>query len=280
VLQCGADFQGRGHRAEPSRASRVAEITHDALFGGALSIRQPARTTGYRVNVDAILLAGFAARVLEGGEPRERGEGRGRRRVYARHAVDLGSGVGAVSLTLLHLGAAARVTMIEIDAALARLATINAEENGWADRVEVLHADARHAAKELSGEADLVVCNPPYVTPGRGRAPLERVRSAKYGDVVTFVDAARRIAGRRARACFVYPAIEATTLLTALRDHGLEPKRLRAVHGRATDKARVVLVECAPGKPGGLVIEPPFVETEARGARSPALAALLSMPRS
>jgi tRNA1Val (adenine37-N6)-methyltransferase len=106
------------------------------------------------------------------------------------------------------------------------------------------------------------------------------VRSAKYGELTAFVEAARRIAGRRARACFVYPAIEATTLLGTLRAHGLEPKRLRAVHGRAGDKARVVLVESVAGKPGGLAIEPPFVETDERGARSVDLDALLKTKRS
>ncbi|MCW5837535.1 MAG: hypothetical protein KIS78_34400, partial [Labilithrix sp.] len=152
-------------------------------------------------------------------------------------------------------------------------------ENAWTEQTEVIVGDVRHAAARLRAGADLVACNPPYVTPGRGRAPAERVRSAKYGDLATFVEAARKVAGRRARACFVYPAIEATTLLATLRAHGLEPKRLRAVHGRANDKARVVLVESVPGKPGGLVIEPPFVETDARGARSPELAALLTTPR-
>ncbi|OJY31193.1 MAG: hypothetical protein BGO98_45820 [Myxococcales bacterium 68-20] len=252
--------------------SVLADVSHDWLFAGTLSLRQPARRTGYRVNVDAILLAAFAARVLPGGELRAARGGR------ARHAVDLGSGVGAVGLTLLHLEAATRVTMVEVDDVLARLASENAAENAWADRTEVVHSDVRRAASSLGG-ADLVVCNPPYVTPGRGRAPAERVRAAKYGDLATFVDAARRITGRRARACFVYPAIEAMTLLTMLRDHGLEPKRLRAVHGRASDKARVVLVESVPGKPGGLAVEPPFVETDGRGGRSAELAALLTMPR-
>lgn len=249
----------------------AGSLTKDALFAGALSIRQPARRAGYRVNVDALLLAAFAARRL--------GAERSARAGRARHAVDLGSGVGAVGLTLLHLGAVARVAMIEIDAELARLARLNAEENGWADRVEILHASAARAAEALLGTADLVVCNPPYVPPGRGRAPLERVRSAKYGELGTFVEAARRIAGRRARACFVYPAIETTSLLGALRREGLEPKRLRAVHGRTGDDARVVLVEAVPGKPGGLAIEPPFIETDGRGARSAALSALLGSRR-
>lgn len=233
------------------------ETTHDALFSGALSLRQPARKRGYRVNVDALLLAGFVAK-------------------KARHAVDLGSGVGGVGLSLLHLGLATRLTMVELDAGLAALATTNAADNGWAERVDVLEGDVRTVKV---ADADLVVCNPPYVPPGRGRAPAAPVRGAKYGALDVFVDAARRAAGRRARIAFVYPAIEATTLLVALRARGIEPKRLRAVHGRPQDAARVVLVEGALGKPGGLSVEPPLFETTATGARSDEVAALLARPR-
>ncbi len=256
--------------AEELTLTTSAAETRDSLFGGALSIRQPARRAGYRVNVDAILLAGFAARGVSGGVP-----ALGKR---ARHAVDLGSGVGAVALSLLHFGAAARATLIEIEPALAKLAVANAEDNDWTDRIEVVRAHVGDAAKGLADKADLVVCNPPYVPPGRGRAPLERVRSAKYGELGIFVDAARTIAGHRARVCFVYPAIETTTLLATLRARGLEPKRLRAVHARAADRARVVLVESVAGKAGGLVIEPPLVEMEGR-SRSAAISALLTTPR-
>lgn len=250
--------------------AEVAFTTQDALFEGAVSLKQPSKQQGYRVNVDALLLAGFAARMLllESTAAKRR----------ARHAVDLGAGVGAVALSLLHLDGAAKATLIEIDAPLAELALANAADNEWSDRIEVLNASVADKAKmkPLAGVADLVLCNPPYVTPGRGRAPSDRVRGAKYGDLDMFIDAARRVAGQRARVCFVYPAIESTTLLTKLRNAGLEPKRLRAVHGKASDPARVVLVECAASaKPGGLTIEPAFIEFEGR-TKSKALAALLS----
>lgn len=218
--------------------------TKDTLFGGRLVLHQPAKKAGYRVNGDALVLAEFAA-----GGPRRR----------VRRAVDLGSGVGAVGLSLLHLEAAEEVTFVEVDGALAALCAQNVEENGWTHRAEVVHEDVTRYA----GAADLVVCNPPYVAPGRGRAPSPAVARARRGPLTVFLDAARRVAGRRARVCFVYPAIEATTLVSELRTRGLEPKRLRCVHGKARDPARVVLVECAAGRPGGLVVEPPLVEKPA-----------------
>jgi tRNA1Val (adenine37-N6)-methyltransferase len=232
----------------------VAEVkgtTHDTLFGGRVALAQPARGGGYRVNVDAVLLGAFAAGAL--------GETRRMRRAHA--AFDLGAGVGAVGLSLLHLDAAEHVTMIEIDPALAKLAEANARSNHWTERIDVLGADVGDIDSVPAGVADLVVCNPPYVEPGRGRTPSPSRARARSGPLSSFLDAARRLAGRRARVCLIYPAIEATTLLTELRARGLEPKRLRPVHGRAHDNARVVLVECAAGRPGGLALEPPLVET-------------------
>jgi tRNA1Val (adenine37-N6)-methyltransferase len=213
------------------------------LFDGKLTLRQPARGEGYRVNVDALHLASFA----------------GAR--HARHAVDLGAGVGAVALALLFKRAVDHVRLVEIDPREADLARQNLADNGWTDRGEVVCADVMRAAHEYSGEADLVVSNPPYIEPGRGRAPLHASRArARSGKLAAFTGAARHFLGRRGRVCFVYPAPELGTLFSLLRAAGLEPKRMRAVHAAANRPARVVLVEAQPGKPGGLVIEAPLVE--------------------
>lgn len=221
--------------------AEVTATTRDTLHGGRLVLHQPARKTGYRVNVDALLLADFAR------------EARGHR---VRRAIDLGSGVGAVGLSLLLAEAVEHVTFVEVDEMLASLCQENIEENGWVHRAEVARGDA----SEFRGTGDLVVCNPPYVAPGRGRAPAAPLARARSGSLGLFLDAARRIAGRRARVCLVYPAIETTTLLAELRSRGLEPKRLRFVYGRSREPARVVLVDCAAGRPGGLVVDPPLVE--------------------
>jgi tRNA1Val (adenine37-N6)-methyltransferase len=215
--------------------------SHDALFGGRVVLHQPARGEGYRVNVDALLLAAFAAA--------------GRR---ARLAVDLGAGAGAVGLALLHADAAARLVLVEIDPRASDAAQRNLEANRWAERGEVKCIDV--AALEPLG-ADLVVANPPYVEPGRGRPPKgpEKAR-ARSGALARFTQAARKTLGRGGRACFVYPARELLAVLSSLRETGLEPKRLRAVHSHERAPARVVLVEAQAAKPGGLVVEAPLIE--------------------
>jgi len=239
------------------------EATQDALFGGSLVLFQPLRGAGYRTNVDALLLAWFAATPAPvAAEP-------GVRQLRplqppATTAFDLGAGVGAVGLALLRFGAARRVVLVEIDEQPAAMARRNLDANGWTDRGEVVRGDVRDVARSRRGEASLVVCNPPYTSPGRGQVrPAEAL--ARCGDLGRFVHAARQVAGKRARVCFVYRAQELGALLATLADEGLHAKRMRFVHGTPEAPARVVLVEAQAGRPGGLSVLPPLVERDAHG---------------
>jgi tRNA1(Val) A37 N6-methylase TrmN6 len=246
---------------EAASSPALGFTSADTLFGGNVVLHQPAKGAGYRANVDALLLASFAAGGARSGR--------------ARVAFDLGAGAGAVALALLHLDAVERVVMIELDADAAELARRNLDANSWRAVGEVLRADVREAAWQRKGEADLVVCNPPYVQTGHGRAPRVPARArARTGDLGAFVEAARMLCGRRARACFVYPANEMATLVAALRGAGLEPKRLRAVHPTEAARARIVLVEAQPGKAGGLSVMAPLVERHA-GEYTAEVAAIL-----
>src|SRR5437764_1285321 len=123
-------------------------FTDDAVLGGRLILRQPAR--GHRFGHDAILLA--AATPAAAGEV----------------AVDLGAGVGAAGLALARRVAGLTVHLVEIDAELATLARHNAERNGFAGGAAA-HAldvagpfEAFAAAGLAAGCADRVLMNPPF----------------------------------------------------------------------------------------------------------------------
>jgi len=232
--------------------------TTDTLYEGAVRIRQPAR--GYRVNVDALLLAAFAAH--------------GRR---AELAVDLGAGVGSVALGLHHLGAASRFALVEREAWLLALA----DENARAAQLPssgFCHDLALGLPEELRQAADLVVSNPPFFDPSQARVAshAERAR-ARFGDLPPFVNAAgAALRSARSRAAFVYPARDLSHFLACAERAKLIPKRLRLVHADATSPARVALIELRRAKPGGLVILPPLFEWAEKGVRTPELARVLT----
>lgn len=143
-------------------AEAATATTEDAVLGGRLTLRQPRR--GHRVGHDAILLA--AATDAQAGE----------------HVVDLGSGVGAAGLALARRIAGVAVTLVEIDADLAKLAAENAELNRLSDRVKVASLDVAGTATDFAaaglapGSAARVLMNPPFndvtrqnVSPDAGR---------------------------------------------------------------------------------------------------------------
>jgi tRNA1(Val) A37 N6-methylase TrmN6 len=233
------------------------DVTTDALFDGALSLRQPRR--GYRVNVDALLLAAFAA------------NGRG-----AGLALDLGAGVGAVGLALGFRGVAKRVVLLEREPELVALARVNLAENAVSGSAERCDLERDGLPHELAQQADLVVFNPPFFPASTG-TPSARARTARSGALEPFVAAAERaLAGPRTRAAFCYPASALSELVTCARDARLVPKRLRFVHATEGDPARLVLVELRSAKPGGLVVEPPLFEWQSARVRSPELARIVA----
>ena len=142
----------------------VLETSEDAVLGGRLRLRQP--LAGHRVGHDAILLAAAtAARADE-------------------HAIDLGAGVGAAGLALAARVTGLKVTLVEIDAALCRLAADNARLNRLDDRVDVLTLDVENtqalaAAGLAPGSADRVLMNPPFHdATGQNLSPDPRRRLA------------------------------------------------------------------------------------------------------
>ena len=232
--------------------SRDADTTTDALFDGAVTVVQP--RGGYRFNVDALWLADFALQ--------------GRR---CRHLLDLGAGVGVVTLAAHHLAGVGRATVIERDPLMAELCVRNLKRA----RIDARVHEADVARARFEGPFDRIVSNPPFFEPGERRPAKSEREPARAGALEPFARAAARaLTGPRARAAFVYPARSLMRLLSLAEGHALVPKRLRFVHAFASEPARVVLVELCRAKPGGLVVEPPLVEWVGRGRPGAELSAL------
>ena len=126
---------------------RDLQTSEDAVLGGRLRLRQP--LSGHRVGHDAILLA-----AATGGRSGE-------------HVVDLGAGVGGAGLALAARVKGLKVTLVEIDPALCKLAADNARRNRLDEWVETVacnaeDVDALTTAGLAEGSVDRVLMNPPF----------------------------------------------------------------------------------------------------------------------
>lgn len=91
--------------------------------------------------------------------------------------------------------------------------------------------------------------------------PKEEKALARHEIAASLLDvlrAARYFLRPHGRAAFIYPARRTAGLISAMRETGLEPKRLQVVYSYPGDEGRFVLVEAV--KDGGeeLKILPPF----------------------
>ncbi|HEY5598108.1 MAG TPA: methyltransferase, partial [Kiloniellales bacterium] len=129
---------------DPGGGGRPAATSEDTLLGGRIRLRQP--VAGFRAAIDPVFLA--AAIPIRAGES----------------VLDLGCGVGTAALCLLARQPELRLSGLEIDGGLVRLANENAGLNGFADRFLPISGDvARPPPRLAPGTFHHVMCNPPHL---------------------------------------------------------------------------------------------------------------------
>lgn len=248
----GADDARRapGAQASGAGAGRTVQEARDYFPRG---LSQPA--TGYRFSLDALLLADFAN--LSG----------------VVRVADLGCGCGVVGLALMLRQARAetpprpgrelRVTGIDLNPEMIACATQNAARLGFADRYEAVHADVatiRDNPAFTPESFDLVVCNPPYREPGRGRRCPDPDRDAARfetgASTADFIRAAAYLLRNRKRATFITLPERMDALLADLNAARLAPKRLRPIRPAPDAPAKMLLTEALKNGGPGLTLEP------------------------
>ena len=192
---------------------------------------------------------------------------------------DLGCGTGLLGLLLLQRNPELHVTGLDIQPAAIELAEKAAVENGLTGRLRFLCADLRQVRHQLpTGSFDLAVCNPPYYAPGRGKVSADSARrtarSESEASLADICAAAAYLLRWGGKFCLVQKPERLAEVICALRDAGMEPKRLRFVQNRGTDAPSLFLIESSRGGKPGLSIEAPLILQTDGGAPSPELDAI------
>lgn len=177
-------------------------------------------------------------------------------------ACELGSGCGAIPLIWARRGTLKKVSAVEIQENACSMLSRSVSLNGLEDKIDVVCADLRELKGILPLSAyDLVVCNPPYKAQGAGIKSANASRLiARHETDCTMDDiaaAAASLLNFSGRLCMCQRPERLSDVICAMRNNGIEPKRLRFVQQRPQKPPKLFLIEGRRGgKPGGLIVEP------------------------
>ena len=195
------------------------------------------------IGTDSVLLANFAM------------PARGR-------VCDLGCGAGAVMLLMaLKGGGNAIYDGVELRPGAAEKAQRNIRRAGFAGQMTVYRQDLRRVHETLAhGAYTAVVSNPPYMPLGGSIPPKdEEAQIARTEMCCTLTDlcaAASYLLKYGGRFSVVYPPERLSELMRVMREHEIEPKRLRLFCRRIDAGPSLVLLEGRRGGREGLEILP------------------------
>ena len=184
------------------------------------------------------------------------------------NVMDLCTGTGIIPILLEAKTEGSHFTGLEIQEESVEMARRSVRLNGLEDKVTIDFGDVKNTeALYRASSFDVVTVNPPYMNEGgglkNGYSPKTIARHEVLCSLEDVVDAAARLLVPQGRLYMVHRPHRLTDIMVTLRNHRLEPKRLRFVHSYADREPVMVLVEAVSnGKPMVKVMPPLIIYKE------------------
>ncbi len=203
--------------------------------------------------MDAVLLTGFA-NINEG-----------------EKVMDLGTGTGIIPILLAaKSNCNAHFTALEIQEESADMASRSVRYNGLQDSIDIVCGDIKEASNIFKKASyDVVTSNPPYMNDNHGiKNPDMPKAIARHELLCRLEDVVREAAlllKPGGRFYMVHRPHRLAEIICTLREHRLEPKRIRLVHPFADKDANMVLIESARGGKPMMKVESPLIVYKSQG---------------
>ena len=171
----------------------------------------------FRFGTDAVLLSDYA---------RIKAKGR---------CIDLGTGTGIIPLLLSAKSSAGEIIGLEVQESLCEMAGRSVIHNGLQDKIKIICGDINDVSGLFKkGSFDNVVSNPPYMKDGSGfKSGDEGIAISRHEITCTIeniAQAAAYLLNDKGILTLVHRPNRLVDVLSVLRNHSLEPKRIRFVH--------------------------------------------------
>ena len=244
-----------GEMADDVLLLKPGEKIDDLQRSGLRIIQDPEK---FCFGMDAVLLTGFAQ------------EGIGKRSMAREDLLDLGTGTGIIPLLMSAKTDCRILTGLEIQPDSAEMALRSVRLNGLEERIRIVQGDIREAdALFAPASFGVVTCNPPYMIQSHGLQNPESPKAiARHEVLCSFEDVARaaeRLLKPGGHFYLVHRPFRLAEIMTTLREHGLEPKRMRLVYPYVDREPNMVLLDCVRSGRPRLAVEKPLIVYRAPG---------------
>ena len=204
---------------------------------------------------DAVLLADFAS-------PKRK-----------EKACDLGTGCGIIPMLWCRNSAAGHITAVEVQPLGCEQTEKSIEISGMSDKVTVINADLREIKSFLPHACmDVVTMNPPYKAANSGivsTANSEKIaRHETMCSLSDVTEAAAHLLNFGGRLCLCNRPERLSDTIFAMKQSGIEPKRLRFVVKNPQSRPWLFLIEGRKGGKPFLNVEPMLIMYKSDGELS------------
>lgn len=188
-------------------------------------------------------------------------------------ACDFGSGCGIIPFLWIRDGKCREITAVEIQENACGQMIRSKELNENAEKLTVLNRDLKDINDvTTAGSFDLVTMNPPYKCVGCGiKNDSETVSVARHEVACNIEDIAKsasRLLRFGGRFVICHRPERVFDAMVAMRNNGIEPKRLRFVSKNGLGQPWLVLIEGRRGGKNGLKVEKPLLIENTNGEMS------------
>ena len=206
---------------------REGERIDDLEVNGFRIIQNP---SFFCFGMDAVLLSAFAG---TGSKDR---------------VIDLGTGTGIIPLLLTAKGKCASAVGLELQDAVAEMASRSVRLNRAEERIDILQGDIKKAKELFRGSSfDAVTCNPPYISVKDGLHNYATEKNLARHEIAVKLEDVVQVAGYLLRPggsfSMVHKPFRIPEILELMRKYRLEPKRMQLVQPYADKEPNMVLIE-------------------------------------
>lgn len=164
--------------------------------------------------------------------------------------LDIGAGTGLIAIMMAQRSASgAMIRAVEIEAAAASEASLNAQLSPWADRIEVDNIDFQSFATRSQQEGrsfDLIVSNPPYFNGSYKSCVIERT-AARHSELLNSDDLLSGVVQvldrDRGRFAAIFPYQNAAIFIAKAASVGLFCNRIMEIYSKPSSGIKRIMAE-------------------------------------